>query len=77
MDFPLLLLVLLVLPFAAAALIVGVSSARRRRRRSADGPVHRFQADTASVQDAVPARPARARKGLSGRERRAGTSVRR
>lgn len=77
MDLPL-LLVLLALPFVVAVAVVAVSSTRRRRHASADGaptePVHRGQADSAAVQSAAVHPAAAPRTGLTGRERRAGSS---
>ena len=71
------LLTLLALPLVAAGLIVAVSFARRRRSpvgEASPEPVHRLQADSATVQDsaepgaaAPPARP-------SGRARRAASA---
>ncbi len=72
------LLVLLALPLVAAGLIVAVAFARRRRSPGGDGPrepVHRLQADSATVQDSAEPRPVAPPSRPSGRARRA-TSAR-
>ena len=70
-----LLLALLALPLVAAGLIVAVSFARRRRRPpvvdAAGEPVHRLQADSATVQDAAEPPPVAPPGRPSGRARRA------
>ena len=69
----LLLLLLIALPFAAAAVIVGISSVRRRRHASS-APAHRFQSDTAAVQDEGVYPAAAPRAVQPGRERRAASA---
>ncbi len=74
----LLLPVLLALPFVLAAVIVAVSFVRRRRSHAGSGPapetVHRLQSNTASVQSAEVYPAPTARRGVSGRERRAASA---
>ena len=68
------LLVLLALPLVAAGLIVAVAFARRRRSPVADAarePVHRLQADSATVQDSAEPPPVAPPGRPSGRARRA------
>jgi hypothetical protein len=68
------LLALLALPLVAAGLIVAVAVARRRRSPVADAgrePVHRLQADSATVQDAAEPPPVAPPGRPSGRARRA------
>lgn len=72
MDTPFLLLALLALPVVAAGLIVTVARIRRRAPVAAvSEPVHRLQADSATVQDAADHTPAAAPARRSGRARRA------
>ena len=71
------LLALLALPLVAAGLIVAVAFARRRRSPRADAarePVHRLQADSATVQDSAEPSPVAPPAKPSGRARRAASA---
>jgi hypothetical protein len=68
------LLTLLALPLVAAGLIVAVSVVRRRRPPAGAAsrePVHRLQADSATVQDSAEPAPVAPPAKPSGRARRA------
>ena len=79
MTSPFLLPLLITLPFTVGGVIVVVSSLRRRRHVLADGsvlaPVHRLQADPATVQAAAVPTASRPQALSSGRERRAAEAV--
>jgi hypothetical protein len=70
------LLTLLALPLVAAGLIVAVSVARRRRSLvgALREPVHRLQADSATVQDSAEPAPVAPPATPSGRARRAASA---
>jgi hypothetical protein len=71
------LLALLALPLVAAGLIVAVAFARRRRSPvagAASEPVHRLQADSATVQDSAAPAPVAPAAKTSARARRAASA---